>query len=668
MVGGPDAGTVLPLPIGSHVLGRGVGGLHDESLSRQHLRLDVTPAGATVVDLHSTNGTTLEGQPVPVEGTGDPLPLVLGQVVAAGDSLLVAAAAVPADAAVHPGPEGTVEFTRPPRLLPGGGPERIPLPVEPTEQKPRRIPIAAMVAPLVLGVVVAFLFHQPIYLLFALATPVMAGANAFSDRRQSAKDRKAAAQAYDEAFATAMQRLGAALEQETRRRRDEVPDAAATLLTAVLPTRRLWERRRTDADFLVLRVGTADLPSRVELEPPRSGTTTVPVGPRTLHAVPVTVPLADVGVLGLAGEPAWTGDLARWLVTQVAVGSGPRDVALTVLAPGRPEWEWVRWLPHAAPEDRESAVANLGTDPETIAARVGGLLAVVEDPPAAARGGRPRGAPPVPRARRRPGGRPRAAQHPRGGAAAARGPRGGAVRAVPGETRSGCCPRSAGPPCSPPPRCPGGWSCAATAPLPVPDVLAERISEDRALAIARALAPVREVVRDDEESSLPESVRLLDVLSLEPPTADAVRARWQLGGRTTRLPIGIGSDGVFSLDLRRDGPHGLIAGTTGSGKSELLQSIIASARGGQPARRAELRAGRLQGRQRVQGLRRAAAHRRHGHRPRRPPGAARADLARRGAAPPRAPAGRAPASRTSRTTPSCARGGRPPSPCPGCSS
>jgi S-DNA-T family DNA segregation ATPase FtsK/SpoIIIE len=38
----------------------------------------------------------------------------------------------------------------------------------------------------------------------------------------------------------------------------------------------------------------------------------------------------------------------------------------------------------------------------------------------------------------------------------------------------------------------------------------------------------------------------------------------------------VGLDGPFSLDLRRDGPHGLIAGTTGSGKTELLQTMIAS--------------------------------------------------------------------------------------------
>jgi S-DNA-T family DNA segregation ATPase FtsK/SpoIIIE len=46
-----------------------------------------------------------------------------------------------------------------------------------------------------------------------------------------------------------------------------------------------------------------------------------------------------------------------------------------------------------------------------------------------------------------------------------------------------------------------------------------------------------------------------------------------LHGRTG-VPIGVGSDGIVEIDLDRDGPHGLIAGTTGSGKSELLRTLI----------------------------------------------------------------------------------------------
>src|SRR5215475_974860 len=43
-------------------------------------------------------------------------------------------------------------------------------------------------------------------------------------------------------------------------------------------------------------------------------------------------------------------------------------------------------------------------------------------------------------------------------------------------------------------------------------------------------------------------------------------------------PAGVGAsyDGPFGIDMRKDGPHGLVAGTTGSGKSELLQTIVAS--------------------------------------------------------------------------------------------
>ena len=40
--------------------------------------------------------------------------------------------------------------------------------------------------------------------------------------------------------------------------------------------------------------------------------------------------------------------------------------------------------------------------------------------------------------------------------------------------------------------------------------------------------------------------------------------------------MGVTEQGVFSLDLERDGPHALVGGTTGSGKSELLRSLIAA--------------------------------------------------------------------------------------------
>ncbi|UBU18784.1 hypothetical protein LCN96_06120 [Nonomuraea gerenzanensis] len=64
-------------------------------------------------------------------------------------------------------------------------------------------------------------------------------------------------------------------------------------------------------------------------------------------------------------------------------------------------------------------------------------------------------------------------------------------------------------------------------------------------------------------------------MGLTVPTGAELAARWGARGSTEAL-IGVGPDGPFSVDLRLDGPHGLIAGTTGAGKSELLQTLICS--------------------------------------------------------------------------------------------
>ena len=73
-------------------------------------------------------------------------------------------------------------------------------------------------------------------------------------------------------------------------------------------------------------------------------------------------------------------------------------------------------------------------------------------------------------------------------------------------------------------------------------------------------------------------MRLLPLLELDGVNADAVRRRWRRAGTPAAPagPVGVTEQGVFTLDLERDGPHGLVGGTTGSGKSELLRSLIAA--------------------------------------------------------------------------------------------
>ena len=56
----------------------------------------------------------------------------------------------------------------------------------------------------------------------------------------------------------------------------------------------------------------------------------------------------------------------------------------------------------------------------------------------------------------------------------------------------------------------------------------------------------------------------------------AVVARWRAGGASTRAILGVAATGPLAVDLTVDGPHALIAGTTGAGKSELLQTLVCS--------------------------------------------------------------------------------------------
>ena len=60
-------------------------------------------------------------------------------------------------------------------------------------------------------------------------------------------------------------------------------------------------------------------------------------------------------------------------------------------------------------------------------------------------------------------------------------------------------------------------------------------------------------------------------------TPDVVADRWRsaLPAPRPAAPIGTGTTGPMALDLHTDGPHALVGGTTGSGKSELLRSWVA---------------------------------------------------------------------------------------------
>jgi hypothetical protein len=116
----------------------------------------------------------------------------------------------------------------------------------------------------------------------------------------------------------------------------------------------------------------------------------------------------------------------------------------------------------------------------------------------------------------------------------------------------------------------------------------DAVSAAWAERFARALAPLRTDGAHGERHArvsvpLPQMARLLDELGLARATPASLMARWAdatddaeaLGGRGWAV-LGAGPRGPVCVDLAAEGPHLLIEGPSGSGRTELLRSIAAA--------------------------------------------------------------------------------------------
>ncbi|MGW3624810.1 type VII secretion protein EccCa [Streptomyces sp. NPDC000880] len=347
---------------------------------------------------------------------------------------------------------------------------------------------------------------------------------------------------------------------------------------------RVWERRVADDDFGQVRIGLGsqqlatpliapDTAPVDELEPLTAGAMQQFLAAHsTLDDLPMAISLRAFYHLTVSGDAESVRSTARAMVGSLTSLHSPEDLVVAI-ATGRetaPQWEWAKWLPHVqAPGSSDGAGSRrlITTDARDLEDMLAGRL-----------DGRPRF---------QSSGQPMMDQPhivlvldgqsvpPVSAFAAAEGLQGVTIiEVVPGEVTGAR----------------GGLSVIVH-----PDSLQlesghglvydgtpDRLSREAAEALARQLAPLRVASGGDDDEPLLANLDFTDLLNLGDAASVDVSRTWRPRSQAERLrvPIGVGEDGTpVMLDLKEAaqegmGPHGLCVGATGSGKSELLRTLV----------------------------------------------------------------------------------------------
>ncbi len=567
---------------GSYLLGRDPSCdivVSDPTVSRAHVRIDVAADWSVTVTVQpeAENGLAVNDRPAtePQGVVGDDV-VTLGATRVAFREFIRAADEVRDQL-------GQIEFHRTPYR-----PEVIrerefaPLGPVPTRPEPRRFQALAILAPLAMGLAMFAFSGQPQFLAFTLLSPLAIVGNHIEDRRSGRSRHEDALQRFRARLAARVAEVDAARAAERVERVRSAPDLADLARRAELRTIDLWPRGRESADFLSVRVGIGETASLVNAPVETAGDDALRdeaeaalAGHDRLAGVPVTLPLAEVGVLAVHGDPDDVDDVAAALAVQISCLHSPEDLIIAgAVGADRVFTDWLKWLPHGRSVTSPLAGRHLTTTQAGARRLLAELVEVAEWRAAESDTAHDRRWPWL-------------------------------LVLLDGDLEPDATLVS-----QLLDRCPDAgisvvWLSTSEARVPHqaaavidcqltrgeegaalwrtdPDIATQRVElgrvhPDVADRVARALAPVRDATVATSTTAIPRTAPLLQVLGAERPDGRWVTERW-IAERPYGLAhaVGLGADGVFSLDLVADGPHALIGGTSGAGKSELLQSMVAS--------------------------------------------------------------------------------------------
>lgn len=357
---------------------------------------------------------------------------------------------------------------------------------------------------------------------------------------------------------------------------------------------RRWERRTSHPDFLGLRVGTGDVPLRAGLTLDADTGPLNEFDPVCLQAAqelqqryavlrdqPITVPLALVSTFSVVGHQQVRRTVATGLLTQLMALQSPNDLSIAVVRSDEaaPEWDWLKWSPHLQDPSL--------LDGDLPARRVQTTVAAMQEMLAAEFEAR------LDRHQRARGSQSAQPNH--------------LVVLIDGE----------GLPANQHLASPEAKVALAELgvhvilllddPRQEPDHVDVRMTVERdgvgrlsireepftldlpepglGAFVARTLSPLRLTIEDSgSDDELAQTVGLPEILGVPDPAKLDLRRTWRPRALRDllRVPIGVGNGGnAVLLDLKESahggmGPHGMVVGATGSGKSEMLRTMVSS--------------------------------------------------------------------------------------------
>ncbi len=453
-------------------------------------------------------------------------------------------------------------FHRAPRRLAAEPDDRVHPPTLPgPPADPPGLSWIMLVAPLPPALLMAVLFH-PRFALFAAFGPVLTAARWLEGRRTHRAGARRSAAASAAAIATFTNDVIEVRRAVAAHRRTLDPSPSDVRRRARTLDPRLWERRPRHDDFACVAIGYGTAPWQPDLTGSgRLDDELRSVADRLagLPSVPIRADLRT-GPLGIVGPRTDTLAVARAVISALGVLSSPDDLPLSlVTSPERAaDWDWLKWLPHLGRPRRVASSAAAVDDlvaslaiPDEPGHHLGSEVVASPLPTVVVDG--------IDELHRRGSPLRRALSDST------------VAGIVVGDTLD---------------RLPAScrWILelgdaeatfhdldARTSTPVTPTGTSVELATDTARALAWLTDPDAPAASG---GALPDRVlvpELFDGVS----AADVAR-RWAAGGPDPDpvVPIGVAESGPLVVDLATDGPHALLAGTTGAGKSEFLRSFV----------------------------------------------------------------------------------------------